>query len=391
MNRNISVGITMVLFTAIIIVSGEMSEFEKWKQSQNQEFRQFQEDREKEFAQWRAQRDREIAEFQENMTRLWGEYAKPDRERWVEYSADGRGKSIVDFEKGEVRVDVIVDDTSTGTGELEDALKRTLTSKGNISNVPVESKSEDSTVSKDPILAGIVQDKSGNPVTEDNQESFITDKVKEKTESRIEVTDEKDTKVTKKVVTVTFPLVPDYLQKKMDPFIDDVKKYAKEYGVPVNHVLATIHTESYFNPAAKSHVGAIGLMQLMPTSGGHDAYKYVTGNSERPSLKFLYDPENNIKLGCAYIKMLKENYFRKISDDKRRVYCAIAAYNTGAGNVAKTFTGKYNVNKAVPIINGMNEEQVFNKLLADLPYDETKGYLEKVNKRMHTYGRISAE
>ncbi|MGL5901826.1 MAG: hypothetical protein ACRCZO_04010, partial [Cetobacterium sp.] len=51
------------------------------------------------------------------------------------------------------------------------------------------------------------------------------------------------------------------------------------------------------------------------------------------------------------------------------------------GNVAKAFTGNTNLTKALPKINSMTSKEVYNKLLKDLPYDETKGYLKKVAER----------
>ncbi len=65
----------------------------------------------------------------------------------------------------------------------------------------------------------------------------------------------------------------------------------------------------------------------------------------------------------------------------------IAAYNTGAGNVAKTFNydNSRNITKASTIINSMTPEQVYNKLISDLPYEETRKYLQKVIERQAIY------
>jgi membrane-bound lytic murein transglycosylase C len=65
----------------------------------------------------------------------------------------------------------------------------------------------------------------------------------------------------------------------------------------------------------------------------------------------------------------------------------IAAYNTGSGNVAKTFNkdGSRNINKAAKIINALSPQQVYKHLEANLPYDETKHYLQRVVTRKNIY------
>jgi len=70
------------------------------------------------------------------------------------------------------------------------------------------------------------------------------------------------------------------------------------------------------------------------------------------------------------------------------LYCTIAAYNTGAGNVAKTFIGNRNINKAAITINKLTPKQVYTKLMSNLPYNETKKYLKKVNDRVAAYNKL---
>jgi membrane-bound lytic murein transglycosylase C len=63
----------------------------------------------------------------------------------------------------------------------------------------------------------------------------------------------------------------------------------------------------------------------------------------------------------------------------------IAAYNTGAGNVARAFTGTTSVTKAARKINQMTPFQVYNHLLRNLPHNETKDYLKRVSSRYEAY------
>jgi membrane-bound lytic murein transglycosylase C len=137
-----------------------------------------------------------------------------------------------------------------------------------------------------------------------------------------------------------------------------------------------IRTESNFNPYAVSAVPAYGLMQLVPTSGGRDAYRKVTGSDGIPSKEYLFDSSNNIELGTAYLNILAYNQLEAVSSAVSREYCMISAYNTGTGNVLKVFSS--NRTEAINTINRSEPSKVYKKLRAELPYQETRDYLKKV-------------
>lgn len=81
--------------------------------------------------------------------------------------------------------------------------------------------------------------------------------------------------------------------------------------------------ESNLKPAAISHCGAIGIMQIMPATGKELGY----------TEKELLDPEKNIPAGATYMIKMLEMWKRKIPDIKERWYFALASYNAGAGNI----------------------------------------------------------
>jgi hypothetical protein len=110
---------------------------------------------------------------------------------------------------------------------------------------------------------------------------------------------------------------------------------ARKYDVDPALVAAVIEQESRFKPRARSHVGARGLMQLMPRTG-----KWM-------GAKNLYDPEQNVDAGVKYIKYLNKRF----NGDLKKT---IAAYNGGEGNVMRY--------RGVP------------------PFRETRQYVKKVMK-----------
>lgn len=132
-----------------------------------------------------------------------------------------------------------------------------------------------------------------------------------------------------------------------------VEIYANKYGLPHELVFAVINTESHFKPDAKSHMGAVGLMQIMEPTGIEVSKKLGIENN-------LTDAEININIGCYYLRFLLNRY-------EQNVVFALSAYNAGYGNVddwiSKGFDGK----------------------IEDIPIKETKNYVKKVKNAEKIY------
>ncbi|MDD5793521.1 MAG: lytic transglycosylase domain-containing protein [Clostridiales bacterium] len=100
----------------------------------------------------------------------------------------------------------------------------------------------------------------------------------------------------------------------MKKIYSSVNKYASEYGVDPNLVLAVIKQESDFDPSVTSYAGAMGLMQLMPE------------NCEEDGVSNPYDIDDNIKGGVKQLKWLLNYYNGDVS-------MALMGYNAGIGTV----------------------------------------------------------
>lgn len=193
--------------------------------------------------------------------------------------------------------------------------------------------------------------------------------------------------INKKITTYTIPLKSQKYAARAQPYLSRVQGQSKRFKLNPSLVFAVIHTESHFNPKAQSHIPAYGLMQIVPRTAGRDVNRFLFKLDEDMPAEKLYIANDNIEAGAAYLHILLNRYLRKIDNPQSLLYCAIAAYNTGSGNVAKTFNtdGSRNISKAAKIINAMTPEEVYEKLIANLPYEETRNYLKKIEKRRPIY------
>ena len=184
------------------------------------------------------------------------------------------------------------------------------------------------------------------------------------------------------------PLPKTRLSDKAREYVPIVRRYSKEFAVPADLIMAIMHTESHFNPLARSRVPAFGLMQIVPRTAGRDASNVIYNEMRLLSPHFLYNPENNVRVGSAYLNLVHYRYLRQIKDLKSRLYCTIASYNTGSANVALAFIKIPQMRKAVKVINGLNSQQVLDRLVEKLPQRETREYVQKVLKRRKLYQRV---
>ncbi|MDN2666853.1 transglycosylase SLT domain-containing protein [Vibrio sp. 14N.309.X.WAT.E.F5] len=191
----------------------------------------------------------------------------------------------------------------------------------------------------------------------------------------------------KKVVTYKVKLPENSLKARASKYSALAEKESKNWEIDAALIMAIMHSESAFRPDAKSHVPAFGLMQVVPTSAGHDVNKQVRNIDAPMKVADLYQPVINVETGTAYLDILNSKYLRRIKNDESRLYCVIAAYNTGAGNVARAFNKdrSTSIGKASKVINELTPQEVYDQLVANLPYDETKNYLKKVNSRIALY------
>jgi soluble lytic murein transglycosylase-like protein/TolA-binding protein len=168
------------------------------------------------------------------------------------------------------------------------------------------------------------------------------------------------------LATVEQDMVPMYFFRMYYPtkYAEEIEKHAKERGVDPNLVRGLILQESYYNPQAKSHAGATGLMQLMPPT----AKDHARSMGIPFAVSRLENPDVNIRLGTFHLRMLIDMF-------RGNTYFAIASYNAGQGNVMKW-------RRAAP-------GKPTDEFLESIPFQETRNYVKRVTMLRSTYARIN--
>lgn len=137
------------------------------------------------------------------------------------------------------------------------------------------------------------------------------------------------------------------------------QKYGQEYELDPYLIMAVIKTESGFRPEVVSKQGAVGLMQLLPSTAQWIAEKKGLPYEEG----CLVRPEDNIRLGGAYLRYVLDLFGTQKE--------GLAAYNAGPGNVRQWLSKEQYSKDGVTLVK--------------IPYKETENYVERVNTALQRY------
>lgn len=138
---------------------------------------------------------------------------------------------------------------------------------------------------------------------------------------------------------------------------EEIVHFADIHSVPADLVCAVINAESGYDPDAVSSVGAVGLMQLMPSTAGEIAQKLGIDEYD------LCNPGTNINFGTYYLAYL----YRQFNNWET----AVAAYNAGIRNVKLWLKDENYSPDGVTLIK--------------IPFGETERYIKKVFSAREIY------
>ncbi|WCN37227.1 lytic transglycosylase domain-containing protein [Aneurinibacillus uraniidurans] len=145
---------------------------------------------------------------------------------------------------------------------------------------------------------------------------------------------------------------------------EEIRKSASQYNVDPYLIMAVIQIESKFDKKRISKKGAVGLMQVMPSTAD---WAIKQAKLSPMASEYLDEPEVNIMLGTWYISFLYEMF-------ERNPYAVLAAYNAGPGNVKRWLEqGKW---------DGRLET------VSNIPFGETRHYVQRAIYYKQRYAKI---
>ena len=154
------------------------------------------------------------------------------------------------------------------------------------------------------------------------------------------------------VLLCVFLAPPPLYMDRATSYLPLFRRYAARYGLDICLLLAIANAESAFDAAATSSAGAVGLMQLMPSTAEWVAARNGWEYREQE----LFEAEYNLAIACSYIVYLRGKF---------RDEWVLAAYNAGEGVVGEWLR------------EGRTAENI--------PYRETRDYVAKVRKLSKRY------
>ncbi|MCP2727213.1 lytic transglycosylase domain-containing protein [Limnofasciculus baicalensis] len=145
------------------------------------------------------------------------------------------------------------------------------------------------------------------------------------------------------------------------PFMDAIANYSKQHHLNPLLTIALIRQESRFESDIRSSAGAVGLMQMMPTTG-----ELVAKNIKLAQYK-LDNPNDNIKLGTWLLADLLQSHNNNSA-------LAVASYNAGSGNTGQWLAGKGAIDT--------------DEFVESIPFPETQDYVKQVFGNYWNYLRL---
>jgi len=339
-------------------IDGQDDGWEKMAESEEQSWEDFARQQENQWdtysdgqsKSWQDHAQREKHQWDNYVVKIeskWGNFRGSTRHEWVDYSEDNTGRSYVDFLKGNMVLEVLVNSDATNKKQMASQLLEKV----------AESTLNKKDFDGESILKQQIVDKSITKITIQNPVQ------------RGEVTGKDGVKRTKYAISTK--LVKEHLKIRAERYMPLILKYCNEFNLEIPLVLAIIETESYFNPLAKSWANAYGLMQIVPKYAGRETWQEIYGQDVTPTGEYLFNAENNIRHGSCYLNLLMTRYWKELPDGKKKIYSVVCSYNCGPHNVNRMVIAKHGGPKE------HSEQEWFNLLVRYTP-KETQNYLRRV-------------
>ena len=348
-------------------LKGEAKEWEELKRSVEETWTRNVLEIERKWDEVEAQQRHEWEELKRKIDLLWGEAGiTSTKKEWVDYNKDYLVRSNVDFKNGTMEIDALVPLNESDPYKMA---KKLISTK-------MESTFMTKGLEKKSILSNQLKTANGLNVTNKNLKKYIKGDLLPRINSVPTSIRGKDGKRRLRF-GARLSLVPDHIRVRAEKYRKPVQANAVRFSLNPQLIMAVIHTESYFNPFARSNAGAYGLMQLIPSYAGREAYQFLHREDRIITPQYLYTPKNNINLGSAYLYLLYNKHLSDVQGKDKRLFLTICSYNCGPTAIRQKIIQRHQV----PF---MPSENLYRLLRSKTP-KETGDYLRKVTERSNLY------
>ena len=164
---------------------------------------------------------------------------------------------------------------------------------------------------------------------------------------------------------------------ELSPYDDLVRRHADEFGFDWRLIVAQMYQESRFNPRAVSDAGAVGLMQLLPTT------------ADEIGITELYRPAASIEAGVRYLNSQYQRLDPELTFEDR-IWFSLAAYNAGFGRLQQA--------RSRAAAMGLDPDRWFDnveKAMLSMADDtachcgQPVAYVREIRARYHNYVRLT--
>lgn len=358
MKLNYSYSVLLTLFALCSSPAAQGDDYAAWKAAQS-----------KQFTAYTVHYQQNYQQYKQKIIQRWQEYTELSNQvKYVRYSQQLAVKTVLDYQHNQIRIEALDGKPLPSANTLVKQLAQ---------------QSVDNALMSDPLVKLKAQRHASESLWQSLTGRKDVAKIQPNDIHRRQLITYEKKPVEQMVITL--PKNSEF--KRAQRYWPTVKKWSARYQLDPLLVLSIMKTESAFNPMAQSPIPAFGLMQIVPSSAGLDVNQQLHRVDRKPTKIQLFRPATNIEYGSGYLHLLQSRYLAGIKDKQSRMYCMIAAYNTGAGNVAKVFHPKQqrSLKLATRAINQRSAAEVYQQLESQLPYQETRNYIKKVTRAYHNY------
>jgi membrane-bound lytic murein transglycosylase F len=176
---------------------------------------------------------------------------------------------------------------------------------------------------------------------------------------------------------------------RISPYDDMIRRCSDSLGWDWRLLASMIYQESHFDPKAVSWAGAMGLMQIMPST------------VKRYHVKNPFDPDENIHTGVKFLRWINSIFDETVLNEEERIKFILASYNTGQGHIkdAMRLAEKYGDDPTLwqvvrEYLLKLSQEKYFLDPVVKYGYcrgDEPANYVDQILDRYEHYKNIVQE